>query len=258
MLIIRRPQVDILKEVPQQLFRERMLPHLKRYFAGDCKRLGDEQIRVVIDNGVVGARSHGFETRGEVCRYVNLMFMLGSGFDDDPQLPWVSHILQQDLSDPGVKMQALYSQAIEYLKKVRGVHGHYFIRALLKARRLVFETLAEACHDTIQENVLALLSDVYRQKYKVITPGILDDLFQYGREAARRFGLTTCEGVTVYLLLMFVLGGHFGRDPVFPWAAPVLADFSLPDPVEKARVVFQTAKQQIELALQDQNSNQEV
>ena len=52
-----------------------------------------EQMRKAIHFGTGQTFSHGFNFRGPVRLYLELMVLFGSHFDTDPQYPWAARIL---------------------------------------------------------------------------------------------------------------------------------------------------------------------
>jgi hypothetical protein len=90
MLILRKAQLDALKQAPQKSFEKSMLDFVRRHFPKHCVLLGDSAILKVVQLGGERARQYRLETGRDVSLYISLMFMLGSDFDTDCQLPWAS------------------------------------------------------------------------------------------------------------------------------------------------------------------------
>jgi hypothetical protein len=110
-VIIRQQQMDALRDSSVESFRKRMAQHLGILFPGYCKALEAAELRGAIDFSIQKAASHAFRAEMTVCPYIDLMFLLGSGFDTDPQLPRAREILDPTPDDEFGRMQRLYGRA---------------------------------------------------------------------------------------------------------------------------------------------------
>jgi hypothetical protein len=119
MLKIREQQVEALRRAAEKVFETRMVAHLRQHFPGPCEALDHEGLRERIRFGIARARRHGFTSQKDHCRFVDLMFVLGDRFDEDPQLPWVSAILADATVAPNDTMRSLYGEARRRLSPPR-------------------------------------------------------------------------------------------------------------------------------------------
>lgn len=108
MLAISRAQVDALSVHTRKRFEERVLHHLRPHFPALFAALGEEEMRIVVEEGARRAHDHGFASERDVCRYVTLMCALGWDFDEE--LPWAAEILAA-----GAAMPALWDRAERHL-----------------------------------------------------------------------------------------------------------------------------------------------
>jgi hypothetical protein len=99
MLKIRKEQYEELGKISLKRFEDNMVEHIKEFFPENYDALGETVVRKVIEYGVERAEAHGFETEPDVNMYIDLMFLLGSHFDTDPQLPWAAEILQEESTE---------------------------------------------------------------------------------------------------------------------------------------------------------------
>lgn len=109
MLTIRNEQVRLIVE---GLFESWMVKHLAEFFAEETSRLNDRAIRACIRASLRKARMHGFATESQWCKYIDLSFVFGARFDEDPDIPWASAILaDRRLIDPEMRMEVLFDTA---------------------------------------------------------------------------------------------------------------------------------------------------
>jgi hypothetical protein len=93
-------------------FEDRMLAHLNRSFAAQCKQLGEAASREAIRAGVKSAAAYGIDCEVDVCQYIDLSFVFGGNFD---RLPWVARILNDSsLLDGTDKIDELYDEALAH------------------------------------------------------------------------------------------------------------------------------------------------
>jgi hypothetical protein len=83
-----------------------MVSHLRRFFPLQCATLDEGELRESIRSGTVRAARYGIRTRRDVCKFIDLMIMLGEDFDSVEPANWASKILSRP-GDSGMKMKTL-------------------------------------------------------------------------------------------------------------------------------------------------------
>lgn len=112
MLRILREQVDALRQLELEAYRERVLGQIREIFPAQWSALGEEGAGALVDRALGRAARHGCKSEGDVFRYVSLMLVLGHDFEEDPALPWVREILGEPEASGWQKMSALMDRAI--------------------------------------------------------------------------------------------------------------------------------------------------
>ena len=250
MLVIRETQMAAFEQAAIHNFENRMIEHLEKFFPKHCQLLGTEQVRKVIRLGLKQGERYDFVSERNVHLYVGLMFMLGSHFDQDPQLPWAANILaDENITNPNTRADRLYDRAMAFLNQAVGKDNQYLERALLNARKLPVSTLSRSGDDrqiSFGDYMLKLLYALFPEKYEAVGDPNTRQLIRQGYQTARGYYLTGEQGIAVYVSLMFMLGSGFDSDPQYPWAATVLNDASLTDPAKKGDLLHQEAKAHLE------------
>lgn len=242
MLKIRKEQYEELGKISLKRFEDSMVEHIKEFFPENYDALGEAVVRNVIEYGVDRAEAHGFETEPDVNMYIDLMLLLGSHFDTDPQLPWVTAILEDEtIADPVVRAEKLYDQAIEYLDHIEGPEDEYLVKALDEVGEISFEDLPLAPSDNIKNTTVSFLQRIWPEKCRALSADALNHLIRYGTESAHRYRITGQRGVVLYTVLMFMLGSGFYMDPQFPWAASVLKEESTINEAERIDRLYEEA-----------------
>lgn len=250
MLVIREEQMSVLSQAVARNFENRLLEHLQDFFPRQGQILGVEQTRELIRLGIAQAEKYGFETERDVYLYVGLMCVLGSYFDQDPQLPWAAQILaDENIADPNMRADRLHERAMAFLNEAAGQESQYLDRALRRLRELPPSALTRTGDDkqiSFGDYVLKLLYGLFAEKYHAVGDPAIRQLVREAFQAAKEFGLTGEAGMTTYISLAFMLGGGFARDPRFPWAGAVLNDATLTDPKQKGEALHQSAVAHLE------------
>lgn len=220
MLIIRPDQMKALREASLESFRSRITRHLTVLFPIICGSLTSRELRKAIDVGLERSDARDFHSEIAVSQYIELMFLLGSGFDIDDQLPWAAEVLADpQLDSENERIDRLYSLATEYLVLVVGPKKEY-VRAA--AERLATSSEAVVAGGTLEQ----ALRDAYPEKATIIGEEGLNRLVEDADNKAQHYGLRSPEATRLMGLLMFMLGSSFDVDPKFPWAAQHLqSDF---------------------------------
>jgi hypothetical protein len=115
-LTIRTAQFGVFSELEVRKFEDWMAGHLKRFFSAKCDALGEACIVETIRYGIKRASRHGFRTRRDVCKYIDLMMVLGRDFDTHERTRWAAGILARG-GDASATMRALFAAASHQLKK---------------------------------------------------------------------------------------------------------------------------------------------
>lgn len=238
MLKIRKEQMDELAKVPLGNFENGMVEHVKRFFPKYHDVMGEPAVRKTIRYGVDRAEEHGFTTERDVCQYINLMFLLGSDFDTDIQLPGLAAVFgDTSAKEPGERMDRAYDAATEYLDDVAGVGNEHAGKALSSLRGFPFEEISPSTTGSVEDRIDKALGRIWPRKHARLGAAAVRGLAREGMERARRYGITGDRGAAVYVSFMFLAGSGFDRDPQFPWAEAILMDESLPDPSAKVHLL---------------------
>ena len=241
MLSLRTPQAIALADAAWASTERDMARRIMAVFPVDAALLGPVDLQRTVRYGVTRARARGFETLGEVCRYVDLALVLGSNFDSDPLLPWASRILDGP-NTPTATIDELDAVAIDYLGDVAGEHGEHYTRALLRSRRLRLEHL-EGIYDLHE-----FLSVLYPAKYQEAR---IDRSFgafvQRVEQLVDELGFGDVPGARPCIAaMMFMLGTGFAEDPRWPFVARAME--STGTPTYRLRGLLSRAQRHLERA----------
>lgn len=250
MLAIRKEQMDVLSASMRPSLIDPLTAHLRDYFPGQCEILGDAQLRKTVSLGLENAAGHGLLSEKDVFLYLSVMFMLGSFFDTDLQLPWAGPILHgSHFPDPDTKVQALYDAAMDYLDRTVGENEEEHLKVLLRVRKLDPDHAAERVESNFTPGMIGLFQALHPRKADLLGDDLLEKLIAAGSESALKYGITRERGRTVYLLHMFLIGSGFDKDPQFPWAEAVLNDTAVSGEDERVDRLYRAAMDHLSRSL---------
>ncbi|KQV28619.1 hypothetical protein [Massilia sp. Root335] len=225
MLIVRSEQLAAMRAAR---LRQHLLADVHQQFGEDCRILGPDAVDKAIALGMTRAGRHGFLRTAEVRRWVRLMFLLGSCFDEDPLLPWAATILAgARAASPAARMHDLYGAAGAFLRDTAGADGRRYQTALLRIRRTGFDELTRG-------DPVRTLYRLYPAYYRSLSQRTLDDTLVRSAARVQAHGLGQ-EGLSCWLLLTCMAGTHVDRDPLYAWIAPALQASAAPG--DKARLL---------------------
>ena len=107
--------MEVFSKGSARRFEDRMLVHLMKFFPEQCHALGEPKLRDTIRYGVQRAKSYQIEAERDVCKYIDLMTVLGRDFDTDEDLPWAGRILRAS-RPPYEKVERVRDAARMHLK----------------------------------------------------------------------------------------------------------------------------------------------
>jgi len=257
-LTIRKEQMKVLSDDMRPSLVDPLASHLRGYFPGQCEILGDTPLRKTIELGLENAARYDLLSEREVFLYLSLMFMLGSFFDADLQLPWAAPILNKSrFPDGHAKVQALYDAAMDYLDRTVGEDEAEHLKVLLRVKKLDPDRAAKQVQADFSSGMIGLFREVHPKKAALLGNGVLEKLIADGSESALRYGIVGERGRMVYLLHMFIIGSGFDRDPQFPWAEAILTDTALSGEGERVDRLHQAAMDHLNRSLEATEATEE-
>jgi hypothetical protein len=221
MLKIQDSQLDVFRQQALGRYVAELVEHCRKFAPDLCGTLDDAQLERAVRIGIEQARVDGFNERGPVRFYLDLMIVFGAGFARDPQYPWIAKILAGSGSQLE-RTEVLHTRVAVYLAEVDGKDNVYTLAALRELSRLVRMGLnlsPEGLHDEL----LALMTEIHPRKAAQADPGALRRLIAQAEVTARtRYGFRATRSYALFAVMMFAFGHAFDSDPFLPWIAKTL------------------------------------
>ena len=230
--------MSALAEVQRDAYVTSMMEHLRKFSPLQADALGSTGLPGVIQMGFRRSQAHGFTSRSSARFFLELMFLLGSEFDTDPQYPWAAEALAPTTpdDDPALRALALHQKTIEYLHAALGPQRQFVMAALERAADLRSEDCTQWSDP---EEILAHFWTIFPEKCEVVGSAGLQALLTTAFELARTHNLPVRSGGCMLTVLMFSLGHRVVSDPSHPWVARLLGE---PDLSAEERLASLEAK----------------
>lgn len=249
MLIIRKDQIRAFESIDRPRFEKEMLKHVAEHFPKHFELIGEETILDVIRNGIERADDYGFTTRQQACLFIDFMIMIGHGFDDDPQIPWVADILNDETLDHKTRMDRIYDEIMTYLDHVIGKEEVFPVTPWRNMLEYPIGQLEERIGGDIIQGTIAVLKEIWPQKFRYVGQEQLESMCNEGIEAGHKYGLRDNRSIGLYLILMFLLGHRFDTDLQFKSLGVILSGKKIDVKEEKFHSLYITFKNGLTEAL---------
>jgi hypothetical protein len=115
-----------VREVPIQDFSQsvtggvepRVISQLQKIWPKKCEDLQERTLRQLMRHVLESAKEYNITNDRGIMVYAGLKFILGSGFDKDPQFPWAASVLNDEsITNEPAKIDELYKEAMAFLEK---------------------------------------------------------------------------------------------------------------------------------------------
>jgi hypothetical protein len=236
MLLIRNAQWNAFRAAAQSAFVEEMTTHLTGFAPEVCRTLGRERLRAAVEGGVTRAGGYGFTYRGPIRLFLESMFILGSGFDDDPQYPWARETLRrEDFPNQMFKAGRLEHLLRKYLTTVNGSKNELSRRALLELEAFAERPDLAFYAASLRWDILTTFGKIFPSKLHYIGRAAAEALIEHAEALSFEvFGVVEPRSTAVMAILGFSFGAHFAHDPLLPWIGATLTDARIENAAKRA------------------------
>jgi hypothetical protein len=231
-MIIRNAQIDELGNVPMLTFEDEMVEHLAEFSPELFNVIKEEQMRIVVRYGIKQADQYGFNFRGPIRLYLELMLLFGGHFDTDPQYPWAIEILKEDAPQME-RAEKLHEKTLEYQDKVSGPDAANTRKALNGLLSMARNTPATR-PENFEADIRREMARVFPQKTNYIGEEGITALINEGSSEAAKYGFPTVRGKALIIILMFAFGHGCTDDLLYPWISRTLNDERIVDSEARA------------------------
>jgi len=235
MLLIRREQMEVFEKVARRPFEDEMVLHSQEFSPKLCKVIGEKQLRIALDQAIDKAKTYNFTYRGPVRLYIELMFLLGSHFDTDPQYVKFNKLLNAT----GNQMQRaehIHREINDYIQVVSGENNINVRKALEALWIFAKKPITFGLNDFV-EGMCKEMTLIFPQKTAYIGKDSLVKLIHEGQSEAQKYDFLGIRANSLIVVLMFAFGHGCINDPLYPWISKTIKNKSIIDPVDKTKLL---------------------
>ena len=246
MLVIRSKQISAMGQAMAEGFDNELMRHLSSYAPIEAEGLGPDGLKSLVVLARQRASEIGFTYRDSIRLYLDLMVLLGSGFATDPQHPWVAAALAGSGPEEE-RAESLHASAIQYMHAVLG-----------RKREFLSATLEQIAHSTPQErqeagdfrhSVSWQMRLIFPEKCAHLGQDLLRCVIDLAARRAEHHAMSTGPGITLWTILILLLGHEAGSDPTAWWLGRSLGDSKDSAPRERVEKVHAATCAHIKLLL---------
>ncbi|PHM22082.1 hypothetical protein [Xenorhabdus ehlersii] len=213
---INEDQWNMLKKHSFNSFIDELVVHCNESYPYLKIKLGEDKLRTALENAIEKSKNDGFDQRGTVQFYIDMLILFGTEFQTDPQYVWIKTILDNHSCLGQLERTSLlYHEIIRYFNEVHGEQDEYLKTSIFKFQNINIERL-NVQWNTYESNVDSLLNSLFPQKYRYIKQDNINKSIQFGVEKSNQYGIKNANYSAFLTLTMFLLGHQFDQDIFFP------------------------------------------
>lgn len=233
MLKIREKQMQVFEEEAGKKFEEEMVLHSKAFTPRLCEVIGDEQLRIALRQTIKRATEYNFTKRGPIRLFIELMFLLGNGFDTDPQYPIIAKVLNASDNEM-LRAEKIYLELTHYLQDIAGEDAVNVFSAL----EFLAEFARQPMHFSQQgfaNEILREMTQAFPEKVAYVGTEGMNALILEAQREARKYQFADVRGEALLVILKFAFGHDCTSDPQYPWISNTLNDHRIVNPAARAK-----------------------
>ncbi len=226
MLTISSPQFGHLSGGIRSRAAQRMIAHVERHFPHRAKVAGRPAVEKLVERCFADAETLQLAAERDLFYLLSLQLYFGAGFRHDRQYAIFAAILQRpDVATPSARIKRAWREGMAFHRHAAGEQGRHLEAAIqrLAGRRLARLLADESPLNSVQAQ--GLLAEIWPEKHAVLQlqdPQAFAGLMTQVGALAKQHGISNRGAARLLLLLSFVFGIDFGRDPMLEPMAGML------------------------------------
>jgi hypothetical protein len=252
MLLIRQSQLEPLARPLREKFESELCDLFANAYPRECRQAGGRPALLRWTKaGVAASISAGYTSQHACGRWLLLMMMMGVDFAVDPQLPWMQTCLDSARSrTPVERIDEAFDEAMHWLGMTAGEKAERVVRAMIRIRNFDFASVPPLQGQAEIDDACERLHALYPEKFLSQGPQLTAECVASQLATAAEYGLTVPAGRFLFVLLSFMLGSGFYRDPLHPWAGEALDPENEAASSERAALLEAAARAHMAVSLE--------
>jgi len=223
MIVITKEQIEAFRNGSYTAFEQRLLEKLAERYPERIKACGEAPALGMVRLGVERAKSRGLAAEEDLLRYLSMMLLFGSEWEQDPQLPWATNALAENDTPAPARMARLWERALAAQARVMGADDGLYRAALRSLAGKSVEDVAKLASRS-QRDLADQLAAMWPARFGDTGESVYRELTRRAVDACRPFDLVDRWSVVLMVELMLLFGTGFLSDPLHEWAHAALKD----------------------------------
>lgn len=221
MLTIRTEQLQVLGEASALAYESGLVEHCRGFAPRLHALRGDAALRRLVRLGVSRAQAEGFDHRGPVRFWVELMLAYGSEWHSDPQLWRITRGLARREMQQNFRADMLFEGMLEHGALVDGPSKQHARGCLERIAQAEWAALLRPDAEP-EIRALALLEQLHPQKFEAVGLPAVRQVVRAAAGHCARLSVDAPQGQVLFAGLMFGFGHGVLEDPMYPWVSQTL------------------------------------
>ncbi|CQH07443.1 hypothetical protein [Yersinia mollaretii] len=211
MMAFSEGQLELLKTLSFKGYVSEVVSHCELMYPALVSLQGQERFSLHIEKAIALAKKTGFTQRGPVRFYIDMMILLGSNFEHDPQHQWAEFNKINSASSQLEKSISMYNILEQYIGAIYGESNCFFEQSLVRLRNLDVSHISDN-KKNYRDNTHELLNYIHPQRYNLLGNGAVDALIYFSDENTPTNVTIKPNHKSYTVLIRFLLGSHFNSD----------------------------------------------
>jgi hypothetical protein len=95
---------------------------------------------------------------------------------------------------------------------------------MLRIRDEQMQSLRKSLTEDVEDELFEDVKRYFKERHTAVGDAQTRVAVRHGMERAAHYGFSSLRGLALYVTLAFVLGSHFDKNPLYPWAQKNLVD----------------------------------
>lgn len=95
---------------------------------------------------------------------------------------------------------------------------------MLRIRDEQMQSMRKSLTEDVEDELFEDVKRYFKERHSAIGDAQTRVAVRHGMERANHYGFTSLRGLALYVTLAFVLGSHFDKNPLYPWAQKNLVE----------------------------------
>lgn len=214
---LREKDFTIFKKALVNQFTEERFKQIKQDFPCIPYLLLDNRLYDYIQLCFEKSEAFGFNQRGSAKLYIDLCFIYGLDFINDPQYSWINTALNETKDESQIyRATDLFERYVTYNEEVEGADQIHLKEFNSRFQKLNLDTLAKYNKSNAISKIRNLLAGIYPEKFNKIEPSSINAMIQEILNTATTENINfQNEDILILALMMFLFGHGFNKNPMY-------------------------------------------